>query len=235
MSVKYHWFGDSWVTGDELATPVEHRFSNLVSNHFDTVCVNLGVNGSNINALPLLFYQHLNNINSNDTVFFCLTSSIRTGFFDEHGVFRNILASSYPKHNVHLYSAQWFKYFDNPEQRMYNYDSIINLLWLWCTHRGTRCYFLNLFTTESDQMISCVPESAWLIPRNQCIAQCILTCIDNEYGSVITDDQPQLTEQQWQLQEAQVNKYIRPNYAHPNIAGHAEIANNLIKLIDERS
>jgi hypothetical protein len=232
--MRFHWFGDSWVSGDELITPHLHRFSQLVSDAFGAECVNLGRNGSNINALPLIFHQHLPNIDPDDIVFFCLTASSRTGMFDHSGQFKNILTMSYPGHSPHPHSEKWFKYFDSPCQRVYNYDNVINLLWLWCKYLKIKCYFLNLFTSESHSIIDCVPSDAWLVPRDQCIAQSIMSYIDNEYGAVIADDNPNLTDQQWQEQRMLIEKYIKPNYAHPNIQGHAKIAQDLTILLNER-
>lgn len=234
-SIKFHWFGDSWVAGDELENPAQHRFSELVSQHFGATCLNYGINGSGVTALPVLLHSKLSQIGPNDTVFFCLTSSIRTSMFDEHNKLKNILVNGYAAHDLHPHSDQWFRYFDNAAQRVYNYDSTINLLWLWCKHLDLKCYFLNLFTTEPTSIIDCVPESAWLVPRDKCIAQSILSTIDNKYGSIFVDDNPELTNQQWKIQKQQVEQYIRPNFAHPNIQGHAKIANDLIELINERS
>lgn len=233
--MKFHWFGDSWVFGDELDSPYLHSFPTLVSDHFGATCINYGKKGSCINSLPLELSQRINTISTEDTVFFCLTASNRTGMFDEHGDFKNILNSTYQVHQPHPYSLKWYKYFDNPFQRVYNYDNVVNLLWLWCKHLNLKCYFLNLFTTENNSVIDCVPAESWLLPRGQCIAQSILTYIDNEYGSVIADDNPRLTNDQWAIQHTQVKQYIRPNFAHPNIAGHAKIATDLIKLLNERS
>ena len=121
--MKFHWFGDSWVVGDELGTPNVHRFSRLISDNFKEECVNLAQRGSNINALPLAFHKHIANVDQDDVVFFCLTSSSRTGMFDELGKFKNILTSSYAEHRPHQHSDKWFKYFDNPHQRVYDYDN----------------------------------------------------------------------------------------------------------------
>lgn len=235
MTGTFHWFGDSWVAGDELAHPRQQAFARLVSDHYHARCCNLGLLGSSVTELPRLFHAQLHSIQPGDTVFFALTASSRTGFFDEHGDFQRVLTGAAPRHCPHPHSDKWFKYFDNKHQRVYNYDCVINMLWLWCQQQGILCYFFNLFTTEPHTQISCVPDSAWLIPRDQCVAQCILSCVDNEYGSVITADNPGLTDQQWQRQAAQVEQYIRPNWAHPNPAGHAKIAETLIQAIHERS
>ena len=40
-----------------------------------------------------------------------------------------------------------------------------------------------------------------------------------------------LTNEQWQLQQPYVEKYIRPCDVHPNQAGHQKIAQEIIKLL----
>ena len=145
---KFYWFGDSWVIGDELEKIVskqqaqENTFAFLISEQFAADCVNLGQRGSSINSLPMEFFKVANDIDPDtDVVFFCLTASLRTGMFDEYGKFCNILVNPYPSHTPHPYTSEWFKYFDNPHQRIYNRDCMINLLYMWCQHLKIKCYF----------------------------------------------------------------------------------------------
>ena len=238
--MKFYWFGDSWVVGDELEKIVpkqqvqENTFAFLVSDQFGADCVNLGQCGSSINSIPLAFSKVANYINpETDMVFFCLTAGSRTSMFNEYGEFCNILVNSYPSHKPHPHTSEWFKYFDNPHQRMYNRDSMINLLYMWCQHLNIKCYFLNLFTTESSDT-AIVPESSWLVPQESCAAEFILNIIDNKYGSVIADDMPELTNEQWKEQSKLVGMYIRPCFAHPNVNGHKKIANELVTILNER-
>jgi hypothetical protein len=236
---KFYWFGDSWVFGDELEKevpdPNNYTFAQLVSNHFGATNVNLSSNGSSIDNIPIEFSKIASNINPEiDCVFFFLTAAHRVSMFDDTGNLKNILPSNYKEaHKVHDYSDQWYKYFDTPLQRTYNYDKTINLLYLWCQHIGVKCYFSNIFTTELSLIIDCTPESAWLLPKNTCIAEYILPVIDTTDYRLITEDHPDLTNDQWNAQEPYVKKYIRPCFQHPNVAGHQEIATQLIKLLHE--
>lgn len=238
--MTFYWFGDSWVFGDELELQVDqtqqhlHTFAHKVSEHFGAKCVNLSQCGSSVMSLPLQFKNTVKNINpDSDRVFFFLTASHRTSLFDDQGQIKNILPMGYTiKHNIHKHCDQWYKYFDNSFQRLYNYDSTISLLYLWCRSLAIRCYFSNIFTVEKDTLIDCSDEFAWLLPKTQCISQWILPVVDPENGSPITDDHPGLTTQQWQQQQPWIEKYIKPCYAHPNIEGHSRIAKNIIEILE---
>ena len=74
--------------------------------------------------------------------------------------------------------------------------------------------------------------SSWLLPRDQCIATSIIPYIDNDSGLIFVNDIPEFTTEQWKIQQQHVEKYIRPLFCHPNIAGHKKIAQSIIALID---
>ena len=237
--MTFYWFGDSWVFGDELELQVghvqrqSHTFANVVSKHFNKHCVNLSECGSGIAAIPLKFKTVVGHINpKTDRVFFFLTASHRISMFDAQGKVKNILPSGYSKHNVHDYYKQWYKYFDNSMQRLYNYDSTISLLYLWCRQLGITCSFANIFTVEHDSILDCTESSAWLLPKNKCIAEWIIPVIDPNNFSLIVDDNPNLTDKQWQQQKPMVDQYIRPCHAHPNVAGHKKIAQHIIEALE---
>jgi hypothetical protein len=235
---KFYWFGDSWVVGDELelTVPLQDRhlyvFPTLISQHFSAECINLGVSGSGPDEIPYRFFNIVDQATADDIVFFCLSAPHRTGLLDENDEMLQISPSKNGSANVHPHVQEWYKYFDNPRQRIYNYDRTVNLLYLWATQLGIKAYFLNLFTALEDSVMDIVPASSWLVPRNRCIAQFMLNNIDNDGGLVITDDVPILTDIDWQKQKATLEKYIRPGYAHPNVEGHIYISKKLIGLIE---
>jgi hypothetical protein len=75
--MKFYWFGDSWVFGDELELQVAadqrrlHTFATLVSEHYQANCVNLSTCGSSLNSIPLEFNKIVNDIDpAIDRVFF---------------------------------------------------------------------------------------------------------------------------------------------------------------------
>ena len=237
--MTFYWFGDSWVFGAELELQVNplqrnsHTFAELVSSHYGARCVNMSARGNSINSIPLEFNKVINNINpATDRVFFFLTANHRISMFDEAGQLKNIIPSTYINHNVHPYQKQWYKYFDNPHQRLYNYDCVINLLHYWCKSLNIDCYFSNIFTTNSTNILNYDATIKWLLPQDKCIAEWILPLIDNDTFSIITNDNASLTNEQWQIQKQHVEKYIKPCHAHPNIVGHQEIAKNIIGLLN---
>jgi hypothetical protein len=238
--MKYYWFGDSWVWGDELQhfVPAEQctqsGFPRIVSDMFGAECVNLAQRGSSIDLLPYEFSKIVNDIDPTvDKVFFFLTADHRASKFDQNGELKNILPSAYSEHNIHEHIEKWYKYFDNPYQRLYNYDCIVNLLYFWCANLSIDCYFANIFTVQNQTMFDQVPKENWLVPKNKCIAEYILPVVGNE--SVITQDQPGVTVEQWRQQEPCVAKYITPCTAHPNLDGHQEIAKQLIKVLNAKT
>jgi hypothetical protein len=236
--MKYFWFGDSWVVGDELVTASNHKFDKtfayLTSKHFNAECQNLGECGSSYDDIVYQFYQALPNITRKDTVFFCLTANHRVSFFDNTGKIKRVMPNQiYEKQKPHPYRLQWYKYFDSPAQRIFNQDKNINLLHYWCKDKGIRHFFCNLFTTESDKLIDDVPEKYWLFSKNTCLASTILPIIDSE--NLYLDDHPNLTNEQWNMQQQAVDQYIRPNWAHPNEKGHAKIAEALIKKLKKQT
>lgn len=233
--MKFYWFGDSWLVGDELELTVpyaerkQYVFAKLFSDYYQAECVNLGESGSSPDIIPWSFSKIVSQLTADDQVFFCLSASHRTAIFNESGIPEQIIPG--PNYNPHVHSETklWYKYFDTPSQRLYNYDCTINLLWLWCQKLGVTCWFANLFTTEPDTMIDIVPKCSWLLPRNQCIAQLIMPAIDNESGTVVDSDRPSLTNEQWNEQSAYLERYVKPGYCHPNVQGHQHIANQLIE------
>ena len=127
---KFYWFGGSWVIGDELYSIVpyekhqDYTFAKIVSDYYNAECINLGINGGSINSIPLIFSKLVDQIDAEATMFFCLPLSLRFALFDELGEIKNILPSKHKKfHKVHNYSEQWYRYFDNTHQRIYNYDT----------------------------------------------------------------------------------------------------------------
>jgi hypothetical protein len=239
---RHYWFGDSWVAGAELekqGIPTQqtknYTFANLVSKEFDVECINLGSFGISNNLLPLFFSKIIKDINvKKDKVFFCLTSGHRMSMLDDKGNPLTILPSiqdNYRRPTEHLYWKEWYKYFDTPYQRVYNYESVVNLLYHWCKNIGVDFYFINLFTTETESIIDSTTSDVWLLPKNQCLAKFILPVIDNDIGGLVIEDRAWLTNVQWNQQQQAIEQYIKPCVCHPNLSGHRHIANELIKIL----
>jgi hypothetical protein len=236
--MTHYWFGDSWLVGDELelVVPVQQRdqyvFPKLFSDHYNARSIVIAESGSAIDVIPYQFNQIVDEIQPNDQIFFCLSAGHRVTIFDEHGNPKQITPGPNYSGSAHPHNTMWYKYFDTPSQRVYNYDRTINLLWLWCQHKQLQCWFLNLFTTAPTTLMSLIPNNHWLVPRDQCIAQFIMPLIDNESGMVIDNDCSRLTTEQWENHKRHLEQYVRPGYCHPNIQGHQHIADELIKIYD---
>ena len=239
---KFYWFGDSWVVGSELdieagSNADRYTFAKLVSDHYQAECVNLGLPGTSNDLLPLVLKDNLKDIDpENDILFFCLTSSARVTMFDDNKQALTILPSIQDKarrHNEHPYWREWYKYFDNKNNQIYNYDHTINLMSFWCKHLEIKFYMLNLFTTVTDSIFDLTSPSDWLLPKDQCLANFIFPVTDIEFGGIVIEDRAWLTNDQWTQQQKAIAQYISPCQNHPNIAGHQKIANKLIKIIEQ--
>jgi hypothetical protein len=137
--------------------------------------------------------------------------------------------------NEHPHWREWYKYFDTPQQRLYSYETTINLLSQWCQNLGIKFYFLNLFTSESKSILDLTSEDQWLLPKNQCIAQYILPVIDNQVGFIVRDDRVGLPMKKWSKQRMALEKYIKPCFCHPNVDGHRKIADEIINLLEKNN
>mgnify|MGYP003345135239 FL=1 len=239
--MKFYWFGDSWVHGDELYNELprdsyqQHAFAQLVSDHYGADCVNLGNVGESVDVLPWRLEQIADQITAEDEVFFFLTADVRTMLFNDQGELKKILPSpGFDSDSFHKYREQWYRYFDSQPQRLYNYDRTVLLLYLWCCEIGVRAWFANIFTTQPQSMIDRVPEKAWLIARDRCLAQAIFPIIDNNAGILITHDSESITVEQWHQQRPQLELYMHPNHAHPNRAGHRRLAEYIIRCRNDK-
>ncbi len=235
--MTHYWFGDSWVVGDELELSVDkdtrdqYVFGKLVSDYFNSTSINLGVSGSSIDSLPWEFSKIIDQIKPGDIAFFCLTAPHRTTVLNDDKIPTQIIPGPNYSKYAHPYRDEWFKYFDTEYHRCYNYDRTVALLWLWCKHLKVDCFFVNLFTTVTEKLFDIVPDSNWLLPRNQCLSKFIFPLDGNHDGIVVSDDSSFLTIDQWKSQQKYLEKYVRPGYCHPNIQGHRVIADNIIDIL----
>jgi len=233
--MAFYWFGDSWVYGDELEKQTNGEsfknftFAKLVSDHYEQSCINLSVCGGSNDLMLYEFYKIYNRLTADDTVFFLLTADYRTSFFDELTL-KNVLPHYYSKHNAHPHCDIWYKFFDSKKQSAFQYDRVINLIYLWCKQIGVDCRFANLFAPQNTNIFNVVPPENWLLPQDQCLAKFILPVTKDQ--QLILDDCSEITELEWAQQKPAVDQYIRPNYCHPNIDGHEKIANGIINILN---
>jgi len=238
---KFYWFGDSWVFGSELELEVSetikqnYTFAKLVSDYFGVECINLGQPGISNDLLPLILFENINNIDAqNDTVFFCLTSHQRVSMLSDKKHPLTVLPSiqdNNKRDNEHPHWKEWYKYFDNECNQIFNYDRNINLLFHWCKSQQLNFYFMNLFTTVTESIFDVSRPANWLLPKDQSLSNFIFPITDIEFGGIVLEDRSWLTNVQWNQQQEAIAQYIKPCFCHPNVAGHKKIANELINLV----
>lgn len=233
---RFYWFGDSWVTGLELEKLVpltevnNYLFGKLVSDFFKADFVNKGDPGSSVDIIPYKFTSVVDELQTNDIVFFCLTASLRTSILlDDSTECKTIRPYN---ESTDAISKFWYKNIDSYQQRLYNYEKVINLLYLWTKELGIKCYFLNLFTVEPKSIFNVIPDKNWLIDRKSCVAQSILHVNDPNNAEIVRNDMPTLKSEDWYYQEQLIKKYIYPCDNHPNILGHQKIADILIEKLN---
>ena len=232
INKTYHWFGDSWVKGAELELSVPAHevkncvFPKLVSDYFGANCKNYGIVGSSTDIIPLNFFKIVNTINTDDIVFFCLTGRNRISILDNNGDPYFIKASDTDKK-----SNLWYKFFDSKHQAIYNYDKTINLLYLWCKELKIKCYFANIFHKEETEIFNLIPDDRWILPKNHFLAQDIVYINDEVLNEVVSNDMPNITLADWDLQKQMIKKYFSPGKSHPNVDGHKKIAELIIEKL----
>jgi lysophospholipase L1-like esterase len=82
---------------------------------------------------------------------------------------------------------------------------------------------------NDSKVIDIVPENCWIIEKKSCLAQGILPVVTKDH--LYLDDHPDLTNEQFNQQKIAIEKFIRPNWTHPNSLGHQIIAETIIKKL----
>ena len=226
--MTYHWFGDSWVYGDELQdTGVAYPY--LVSKHFKQQCKNYAVCASSIQHMLLQFEQA--EFQPGDTAFFGLTSEDRNYIHNTHLL---LSANLHDDRRVDLSkNKQWYKYFDTKIHRLRSISCTLDLLKAYCSDKQVVPLFYNLFTVSSYDC-KLLTTSDWIVDPLDHIASEIMHIVDNQYFTVVTDNQSWIKDKDWSIHAPLVDKYFSPNYAHPNALGHEVLSKRLIDAITTR-
>ena len=150
--MSFYWFGDSWVTGDELTNEIHRNevfrntYAYLVSQHFGTECKNHAVNATGIPHLLLQLKKIIHNINQDDTLFFGLSGSDRFFTLTERGManpyYMSLLATD--KRIDYNVNKLWYKYFDSVPQRNFVNCNTLDLLKAYCDNLQVKCFFYNI-------------------------------------------------------------------------------------------
>jgi len=236
---KFYWFGGSWVYGTELDSskkfiennPSSLAFPKLVSDHFDAECINLSEYSSSLDQMVLKFANVKNQFDSHSMVFFCIPPLHRISFLDDHDNFKNVGVHNQYNKNPHPYTNEWFKYFDNDNQRIYHSDCLINMLHFWCKQINVQHYFFNDTYSKTKTKLEDVHDSAWLIPRHKCLGQAILPLL-NSSNELLMHDDSDVQYNDWLEQLSFIETYIRPNWVHPNATGHKVLADYIIEKLE---
>ena len=234
--MTFHWFGDSWVYGDEL----ENRtlaYPYLVSNYFEAGCQ---IHAEKASGVSHLVWQTKNaNIQPGDTVFYGLSGLDRTFAFASDGCIHHLtegmqLYPQWVKNAETLNLVQtWYKNFDNQYTRHYASANALDLCKAFALQNKATAYFYNIFSINKIDTEIVQPED-WLINPLHCLGEEILHLLDNEFYTIILKDQPYLLEKEWKMQKNMLEKYFYPNGNHPNELGHITLSKRLINEIASR-
>jgi len=206
-----HWFGDSWCEGHpEGGVP----FPNLTSQKLNLNFVNHGVRGSSIEDMLKKFYTVYTEFTSNDIVIFCLTTPVRISFSD------NLNYKTLDKDLKKI----WDTYFVTDEILSHLAFNHLNTLYFMCKTSNVACYFVNSFTSLTKQDNLFVPDDAWLLSIDQCLANSIARLFDIEYQGIALNDESRFQNTEWLEHSELLKKYFLPNDGHPNQLGNEKIS-----------
>ena len=220
-------FGDSWPSErdetHELAlaqglTP--KSYPQLVSEILNLPYKNYSVNGTSQqhNLVQLM----ASNIQPGDHAIFSLTSPYRKMYYDEQGRARTLGHATDPM-LINDYNETWLS------------ANICFTLYYYCLSRGSHAWFINTFDTSAFAWIDQplwqeIPELCWLMPSDQCVAQ----LFDPEFFQQTPEYKSYYFKDWLDSDNAQVQKYIRPNVNHPNQAGRELIAKKIADELSQR-
>jgi hypothetical protein len=240
--MSFFWFGDSWVTGDELQNEVsvsdinKHTYAYLTSKFFNTKCYNYATNASSIPHLLMQLTEARPKIRKGDTLFFCLTFPDRNFILGEDNKASHLYLGSNAHNDERIdktLNKIWYKYIDSDAYREMAICNAIDLIKAYCNEMSVKCYFYNGFSNYNYRNLQLLTDDDWLIPSSDCLGSEILHIIDNEYFTIISCDLPYLTNDDWNKHNVLLEKYFRPNHVHPNVLGHQTISKRIIKILNE--
>jgi len=233
--MSFYWFGDSWVNGDELNNEVsgntsKYTYARLVSDHFGEECNNYSTNASSIYYMVVQLKSIIHKIKENDVIFFGITGGDRFVTLSETYEPQHMtIAALVDDHRIAKHNEIWYKYFDTIPQRDLMNSNALDLLKAYSG--DAKSYFYNIFHKQQFNECLLLSDDDWLIPSDDCLASNIMHVFDNKYYTFIGADQPFLSNDEWKKHSELIDKYFKPNYAHPNIKGHQMLAERIINLL----
>lgn len=204
-------FGDSWPAGAELAgSDFSKRFPNLIAQNLAVQCKNFAEGGTSIDQAAHRFLSMLTEIRwSKGGVLFCLTAFERGIFFvngeptELHPAVKQTANTSY---YAHIYSDE-----------LHEFNRIRNVLLVQslCKNYNIPLWFVCNWNRNPNHV---------LIDNSKFYSRSLIEVLglDGWHG--------------WRpgVFDQMINhEYITPNANHPNLQGHAKIADALTEWIKE--
>lgn len=208
--------GDSWPAGAELA-PIWHKehhpdcFPNQIAQRLQVQSHNLAVSATSIDqALHQLLYNQLSIDWSSTVVLFCLTGMSRSMYMDSQGR----TCELHPQAQ-HMPAKVYYRYLHSDQFDHFNRARNMLAAAQFCHSKGCDILFVsNWDPIEPDS----ITAGLKVYPHT-------LTAVLN----IDTDfDRGKLG-----LTDLHLNPYVKPNYMHPNTAGHTRLADELAAWIKE--
>lgn len=222
-------FGDSWPEGSELPNPHSESFPALIKTAmgFDNL-INLSESGSSLQHYFLQlkkFYtvKKLYPHHCEYDMLVCMTSCVRDLYFNDLGQPIEIIPTDRSKIE---YYAKMFKY---PEtSKLFWYRTVV-MLQSWARQNGIKDHFVQMFDTPPlDADYSAMVDFRSVYKNG----------IGN-MASMLAEKAGEDYDENYKLHHGpriQPNSkthqiYFAPSQMHPNVLGHQEIANEIIKFM----
>ncbi len=228
---KISWFGGSWTQGCELEkTSAQglsidqelfvkvNRFSYLVSKHFGCEDHNLAQQGASSENILRTVVSHANHSMSDpdqELLIIVWPFSRRYFWIDDNGQEKDIRYDS---------NDWWFKHVDTFGFRHYTIQKTMWSLHHFCVSRGLNYVMINgedpVLPEHMQQPFSMQEFDSynWLISPDHTMTSWLDFDIQNGY--------PAMKDQ---------HRYFWPCENHPNLVGHAKIAQEIIKRLEQLS
>jgi hypothetical protein len=202
-------FGDSWPNGAELKDRTQ-AFGYLLANRLNASYHHHAISASSNDRTILQLRQYIKNQTTvaGHTAVFFLTSVSRRLFLNNNGI-RELKIPSNLRDESDPFVKSWYMYFQSEESDQFNlYKNLLSLQRI-CDQYQIRDYYISGWTDLDFEMPGV--DTKKIYPTS---------CVKLFDGKNTEE-----------FHDFEQNQYIYPNRSHPNIAGHALIADHLYKWI----
>ena len=202
-------FGDSWPNGAELEDRTQ-AFGYLLANRLNANYDHRAVSASSNDRTVLQLQQYINDHTTvtGHTAIFFLTSTSRRLFLDDNGI-REIKVPPNWRNESDPFVKSWYMYFQTKQLDQFNlYKNLLSLQRI-CQQYQIQDFYLSGWTDLEFDMPGV--DTTKIYPKS---------CTQLFGGKNVEE-----------FHDFGQNPYIYPNSSHPNISGHALIADHLYKWI----